>query len=147
MEKEAYTGAGLLAELVSPWGIHTGAACSWGEPHAVGRTHTGAVWSLWVDLMLELLVKGCVPWERPHTRAGALPLSTLCDELMAAPFPAPCTDVREKVEKSEVKLSSGRRRCGVKAAFRFCFYFSLSHSGLICNKLNLFPCITFCVWL
>jgi len=28
MERGAHTGAGLLAGLVTPWGTHTGAACS-----------------------------------------------------------------------------------------------------------------------
>ena len=28
VEREAHTGAGLLAGLVTPWGIHAGAACS-----------------------------------------------------------------------------------------------------------------------
>ena len=42
MEKGAHAGANFLAGLVTPWGTHTGAACSWRSSPMEG-THAGAV--------------------------------------------------------------------------------------------------------
>lgn len=42
MEREAYTGTGFLAGLVTSWGTHTGAPVPQGL-HPVEGTHAGAV--------------------------------------------------------------------------------------------------------
>jgi len=48
---------------------------------------------------------------------------------------SPCAAWRE-VEKSGVKLSLGKREGWGEGVLRFNFYFSLSYSNLIGNKLN-----------
>ncbi|KAJ7407644.1 hypothetical protein WISP_125526 [Willisornis vidua] len=51
MERRIHTGAGLVAGLVTLWGTHTGAACSW-------RTATCVK-----GLTLKQFLKNCYLWE------------------------------------------------------------------------------------
>jgi len=64
-EREAHTGAGLLAGLVTPWGTHAGAVHGGLSP--MGRTHAGAG-------------EGC------EEEGAAEPT---CDELTTTPIPQP----------------------------------------------------------
>ncbi|KAF4792109.1 hypothetical protein TURU_123504 [Turdus rufiventris] len=50
MERGAHAGAGLLAGLVTLWGTHKGAGCSWGTAHCGKDTE-------------EEFMKNCPLWE------------------------------------------------------------------------------------
>ena len=65
---------------------------------------------------------------------------TMCDEQTTTPIPHPPAPLRrEEVENSGVKLSLGRNEAWGEGVFKICFYFSLSYSDLIGNKLVFFP--------
>ena len=71
----------------------------------------------------------------PPEEEGAA--ETTCDELTATPIPRPPEPLqREEIENSRVKLSLGRKEGWGEGVLRFSFYFSLSYSDLIDNKLN-----------
>jgi len=63
----------------------------------------------------------------------------MCDELTTTPIPSPSVQLWGRGRKS-VKLSPGKREgWGVEDEFKIWFYFSLSYSDLIGDKLNFPP--------
>jgi len=74
----------------------------------------------------------------PPEEEGAA--ETTCDELTTTPIPcSPALLLRGEVENLGVKLGSGRREGWGESVFNIWFYFSLSYSYLIGDKLNFFP--------
>ena len=145
-------------EAVTLWEAHTGAG-SWQDlwprgrpmleqfvPEGLQPYGSGPHWSSsWrtvahgKDSSWKKFVENCLPWEGPHARAGeeseksALRQRQRGMNWLQPPFPCATWG---KVEKLGVKSSLGRREGWREGFLRFSFYFSLSYSDLIGNKLN-----------
>ena len=118
--------------------------------HPVERTHAGAVLEELQPLegpKLELLMKDCLPWERPHVWVGEKceeegESERNCYGLTATPIPHPaCTTPGKEVEQLGMKEWSWAweeewgqgRKC-----FEFCLCFYHPTLFLIGNKVNSF---------
>jgi len=122
MERGAHAGAGLLAGLVTPWGTHAGAACSWrtaprGKDPCWGSSSRAAAcgkdsrWrSLWrtVSHERDLRLEQGKSVRSPHPEEERV-AETTCDELTAAPIPRPPVLLMGRGRETGVKLSLGRR--------------------------------------
>jgi len=89
-------------------------------------------------------MEDCLLWEGPHSGAGEEyeqegVADTRCDGLTTTPIPhlpAPCGGRKET--KLGVRLSLGSKEGWEEGIFKIRFYFSLSYSDLIGDKLNQF---------
>ena len=123
-----------VSEGLHPVGrTHAGAVRE--ELQPVGRTHIGEVCG-------GLFPVGGTPcWSRGREWGVLLlrrkELQRQCDELTATLIPRPRVLLwEEEVENLWVKLNPGRRERWREGVIRFSFYFSLSYSDWIGNKLN-----------
>jgi len=129
MERGAHPGAGLLAGLVTLWGAHAGAACSWRTaPHGKDPRWSSS-WrtvSCGRDLTLEQgrSVRSPPPEEEEVAE-------TTCDALTVTPIPHPPAPLRGRRQRNSRKKGGVGGRC-----FKIWFCFSLSYSDLIGDKLN-----------
>jgi len=110
---------------------HAGAVC--GELQPVGKTHVGEVCGERSPVRGTFtLEQGQSVRSPPPEEKGAA--ETTCDELTVTPISCPPALLRGGEREMGVKLSPGRRRGGGRC-LKIWFYFSLSYSDLIGDKL------------